>query len=54
MEIIALLESQDKNDYNEDDAIQVEIGDYKYELGSGYDDNNKEDESFNNKWFSSR
>ena len=32
MEIIAQLESQDQNDYNEDDAIQVDIGDYKYEL----------------------
>ena len=49
MEIIARLESQDQIDYNEDDAIQVDIGDYKYELGSGYDDINKEDESFNNK-----
>ena len=49
MEIIAQLESQDQNDYNEDNKIQVDIGDYKYELGFGYDDNNKEDESFNNK-----
>ena len=49
LEIIAQLESQDQNDYNEDNKIQVDIGDYKYELGFGYDDNNKEDESFNNK-----
>ena len=46
LEIIAQIEAQVENDYYEDDIIQVDIGDYKFELGT-QDIHSREEESFN-------